>query len=609
MNGEAAASCTFFEKADPNFVRGVISGKILDQKQELGRNPLWRNVLVLRRVVLVLWLGVGMAGCANVVSPEGGARDQRPPKLVRVTPNDQSLNARPSRIVFEFDEYLQLKDPQAVRWGNIPPGPMEVQTRLRKLIIRLNPDSLSSNSTYGVDLGGSVADITEGNAISSLGYAFSTGPYLDSMECSGQVRDAQTDRPLEGITVALYPQEALPDLLRGDSIKPERWTVSNDSGFFVFRNLPNTIYTALAFRDPERDRLMGIRLPKAFVTEITPNMVPQRGHAVPDSGNANHNNGSANQDNGKVMRFSEDYDAQIDIRGALWSEEGSLVIVFRGSPHPVQAWCIQENGLIINGMGREIRGDSLWLHVPPRDGTRSTALKVRLTDQGKLDTLLKIENKELKTSVLKAEGPSVLTLGPTEAGALNLLCWNRPVHLVNNLLWCWQSSQGKEIPVEEGFREGNREAILRADFANNDFEADQWVLRIDSGAFEDGFGRPCRPFVGNLPKIADLATLMLLADSLVLEWDKEEQLVLGLWTGNGRLVASKTFKTLQDAQNPWIVEGLLPSKYQISVLEDRNFNGIWDAACFRILRQPEIVRWLSRDLELKPGWTTELRWR
>jgi hypothetical protein len=585
---EAAASFLFFVKADSITVKGVMSNELIQQNDEPEGNALLR-------VLIALWFSFGIAGCANVVSPDGGARDQRAPQLVRVTPPDQSLNTRPRRIVFEFDEYIQLKDPQAVRWGNVPAGSFEAQTRLRKLIIRLNPDSLALNSTYGVDLGGSVADITEGNAISSLGYAFSTGTYLDSLQWTGQIRDAQSDLPLRGITIALYPKQVLPALLRGDSIRPERWTVSNDSGFFVFRNLPNTIYTALAFKDPERDLFLGIQLPKAFVTEITPG-------TVPDSGNPN--SGSAN-----AMWFSEDYDAQIDIRSALWSEGGSLVIIFRGSPWPVEARGIQENGLIINGMGREIRGDSLWLHVPPRVGALSTGLKVRLTDQGKLDTLLKIDNKELTARVLNAAGPAVVTLGLSEAGALNLLRWNRPVHLANPLLWCWQSGQGKEIPVENEFLAGGQEGTLRVDFANNDFAPDQWVLRIDSGAFEDGFGRPCRPFVGKINQISDLAAMMLVKDSLVAGWETKEQRVVGLWTLAGKLVASKAFRTQQEAQTPWVVDGLLPGKYKISVLEDRNLNGIWDASSYRKLRQPEILRWLSRDLELKPGWTTELRWR
>jgi hypothetical protein len=115
--------------------------------------------------------------------------------------------------------------------------------------------------------------------------------------------------------------------------------------------------------------------------------------------------------------------------------------------------------------------------------------------------------------------------------------------------------------------------------------------------------------VGKINQISDLAAMMLVKDSLVAGWETKEQRVVGLWTLAGKLVASKAFRTQQEAQTPWVVDGLLPGKYKISVLEDRNLNGIWDASSYRKLRQPEILRWLSRDLELKPGWTTELRWR
>ncbi|MFM7032476.1 MAG: Ig-like domain-containing protein [Bacteroidota bacterium] len=546
------------------------------------------NFAVVSRIVGWIGLGLGIVGCANVVNPDGGARDQTPPKLLRVTPPDQSLNTWPRQIVFEFDEYIQLKDPQAVRWGNVPAGTVKAQARLRKLIIRLNPDSLSPRSTYGVDLGGSVADITEGNAISSLGFAFSTGDYLDSLQWSGQVRDAETDLPLRGITVALYPQAVWPSLLQGDSIKPERWTLTNDSGFFVFRNLPNISYTVLAFRDPERDRLFGKQLPKAFLSEL------QAG---------------ATGDSGEVMYFSEDFDAQTNIRNTLWSDAGSLAIIFRGSPKPVQAWGIQENGLVLQGMGQEISGDTLWVHVPPNLGALAPKFALRLSAEGNLDTLCTIEPKPLSSKVMGLGGPGVLMWGASDFGALRRLRWDRAVHMVDPLAWCWQSDQGKEIPVEGDFFTGTQEISLRVDFANNDFAPEKWVLRIDSGAFEDGYGRHNKSFLGKLQETERLSTVILRADSLLSEWQNEEHRVVSLWTSSGRWVASHIFRNLEESASPWIVDGLLPGKYKISLLEDRNRNGRWDAAWFKALRQPEKIKWLSRDLELKPGWTTELRWR
>ncbi len=546
------------------------------------------NFEVVSRIVGWIGLVLGTVGCANVVNPDGGAKDQTPPLLVRVTPPDQSLNTRPRQIVFEFNEYIQLKDPQAVRWGNVPAGTVEAQARLRKLIIRLNPDSLSPQSTYGVDLGGSVADITEGNAISSLGFAFSTGDYLDSLQWSAQVRDAETDLPLRGITVALYPQAVWPSLLQGDSIKPERWTLTNDSGFFVFRNLPNTIYTALAFRDPERDRLFGKQLPKAFLSEL------QAG-AIGDSG--------------EVLYFSEDLDAQTNIRNTLWSDAGSLAIIFRGSPKPVQVWGVQENGLVLKGMGQEIRGDTLWVHVPPNLGALAPKFALRLSAEGNLDTLCTIEPKPLSPKVMGLAGPGVLMWGASDFGALRRLRWDRAVHMADPLAWCWQSDQGKEIPVEGDFFTGTQEISLRVDFLNNDFAPEKWVLRIDSGAFEDGYGRHNKSFLGKLQETERLSTVILRADSLIAEWQNDEHRVVSLWTSSGRWVASQTFRNLEESATPWIVDGLLPGKYKISLLEDHNRNGRWDAAWFKALRQPEKIKWLSRDLELKPGWTTEIRWR
>jgi hypothetical protein len=260
-------------------------------------------------------------------------------------------------------------------------------------------------------------------------------------------------------------------------------------------------------------------------------------------------------------------------------------------------------------MGQEIRGDTLWVHVPPRLGALAPHFALRLGAEGNLDTLCTIEPKALISKEMGLAGPGVLMWGASDFGALRRIRWDRAVHLADSLSWCWQSDQGKEIPVVGEFLAMTQEFVLGVDFANNDFAPEKWVLRIDSGAFEDGFGRYNKSFVGKLQQTERLATVILQADSLLSEWNNEEHRVVSLWTSHGRLLASQLFRSREEIATPWIVDGLIPGKYKISILEDRNRNGRWDSGWFRALRQPEKIKWLSRDLELKPGWTTELRWR
>ena len=284
--------------------------------------------------------------CANIVPPDGGAKDQTPPRLIRVTPPDQSVGQRPDRLVFEFDEYVQVKDPSLVRWGLVPRGRNELRTRLKRVYLILDSDSLEEASTYSVDLGGAVSDLTEGNVLSKLTYAFSTGTYLDSLSLQGRIRDARSGMPVKNLTVGLYAD-------RSESVMPLRWTLADDSGRFVFRNLPTRIYRLVAFEDPERDKVYGPDQPKAFTGFLDPTV-----------------------DTAVLLPlFAQDEEASTRLRRWKWSEDGSLALVFYGKPYAIKVRAVNEDGLLIYGAQTRVSGDTLWVSVPPQ-GESSFALRV-----------------------------------------------------------------------------------------------------------------------------------------------------------------------------------------------------------------------------------------
>ncbi|MAN87036.1 MAG: hypothetical protein CL555_09385 [Algoriphagus sp.] len=49
--------------------------------------------------------------CAKQSTPQGGPRDEDPPKLLEANPKDQSINIKPEEIVLVFDEYIKLDNP------------------------------------------------------------------------------------------------------------------------------------------------------------------------------------------------------------------------------------------------------------------------------------------------------------------------------------------------------------------------------------------------------------------------------------------------------------------------------------------------------------------
>lgn len=193
--------------------------------------------------------------CAQIVAPTGGPRDTLPPVLLSAVPPDSSLHFKANKIELGFDEFIQLKDVQ--KQMIIAPNPKkqpEMQVKLRTLTIKWK-DSLAPNTTYIINMGDAIEDFNEGNPLKNFRYVFSTGDYLDSLEISGRIVDANTGLPDSLMAIMLYN---IPDTGHiGDSIvsqeKPVYYTRSKGDGTFLFQNLPHRTFKLFALNDANGD--------------------------------------------------------------------------------------------------------------------------------------------------------------------------------------------------------------------------------------------------------------------------------------------------------------------------------------------------------------------
>lgn len=199
----------------------------------------------------ILLLLLSVFGCARIVAPTGGPKDVTPPKVVKCVPKNFSPNFKGNQFAVTFDEYIQL--------GNfnqdllISPPMENIPTyRIKKktLIIKFK-DPLKPNTTYTVNFGQSIKDLTEGNILNNFSYVFSTGKYVDSMSLRGQVLSALEHTPEKNITVMLYknnndtiPLDSLPFF-----VKPYYVSKTNKNGKFRFSGLADTTYLLFALKD------------------------------------------------------------------------------------------------------------------------------------------------------------------------------------------------------------------------------------------------------------------------------------------------------------------------------------------------------------------------
>jgi hypothetical protein len=145
-----------------------------------------------------------LSGCANIIPPTGGPRDSLPPVLVSAIPETNSLLFTGNRIVFTFDEYVELKEAQTnVVVSPFPKVSPIIESKLKTVSVKLK-DTLEPNTTYTINFGNSIRDINEGNILRNFSYSFSTGSSIDSMECSGIVKLASNGKVDSTLIVMLH---------------------------------------------------------------------------------------------------------------------------------------------------------------------------------------------------------------------------------------------------------------------------------------------------------------------------------------------------------------------------------------------------------------------
>lgn len=178
-------------------------------------------------------------GCANRVSPSGGEKDTTPPVVLKQDPPNRTVNFEAKTISLRFNEFIQLNNPQSEIF--ISPFMKErpdFKLRGKTLTIKFK-QALLPNTTYTLNFGKSLQDLTEGNPLSNYEYAFSTGNHIDSLSIQGKVIAAYNNEPVKDVLVLVYANGA--DTLF-TTAPPAQITRSDEQGNFKISNLAAQTY-------------------------------------------------------------------------------------------------------------------------------------------------------------------------------------------------------------------------------------------------------------------------------------------------------------------------------------------------------------------------------
>ena len=206
-----------------------------------------RNISILFILILII------ASCAKVSSPAGGPRDEQPPRVLSIIPENESVNFEDRSFEVTFDEYFILDNVNQVLMISPPLNERpEIKTRGKKLIVELDEDEvLLENMTYSFNFLDCIKDLNENNPLENFKYVFSTGDVIDSLSVTGHIYDALTLEAGEEILVLLHSEMA--DTVP-QTLLPVYVTRASDNGDFRIDNIAAGEYKIYGLKDDNNNK-------------------------------------------------------------------------------------------------------------------------------------------------------------------------------------------------------------------------------------------------------------------------------------------------------------------------------------------------------------------
>ncbi|MFD0977441.1 Ig-like domain-containing protein [Salinimicrobium gaetbulicola] len=520
-------------------------------------------------LIMILVVSV-FAACAKRGTPDGGPKDEVPPKYVRAKPENFTTNFDAREIRIYFDEYIKMNDPQ--RQIIISP-PMDPRPEITPLgtaskSIRINiSDTLQPNTTYTINFGRSITDNNEGNPLDYFTYAFSTGPYIDSLTVSGNVSDALLKVPDPFISVMLYEVDSTYNDSAVYNRIPRYITNTLDSATtFQLKNLKEGTYQLVGMRDVNNNYTFEPGTDKiAFADEYI--TIPTE--SVFD-----------------LILFKELVDFKFT--KPQQKSEQHLLFGYVGKPQPdslnIELLTPKPEGFT-STITKDADKDTLHYWYKPAKVTDTLRFAVQMP--GYRDTLItRLKEMDRDSLQISFEPKSSINFEQD----LKIIP-NIPFSKTNDSLISITDKDTLPVPFKTRYDDWKNEYIITFD------KKESYIYRLTAlpGAFTDFFGKQ------NDTLKAQVRT-QALSDygNVVINLQNVEQfpVIVQLTTEKGDVQVEK-YSTGETSLN---FRNVKPGKYFLRLIYDSNANGIWDSGRFLERRQAEKVVYFEDVLDVRANW-------
>jgi hypothetical protein len=512
--------------------------------------------------------------CANQVAPTGGEKDVKPPHVSKSSPENLSTSFRGHDFNISFDEFIQLKD--ITKQLVVSPPLKSSPTTLIKgktLFVHFD-DTLRENTTYTVNFGNSVADITEGNAIENFQYVFSTGASIDSLRVTGKVEFAFNKKTEKGINVMLYQSQS-----DSASMKelPSYFAKTNESGEFSINNVADGNYQLVGLKDENSNY---------FFDNVS--------EAVSVSDNV-----QANQ-TGVLLRLFKEKSKQ-QLLKSFCEEAGKAVIIYsRPLENPSVTFLGDTSALKIFSIFYSDKKDSVIIWYRNR---QSDSLNMIVNSKSGSDTLsIRLKHFDEKAKQLSGRGVMFESGGEiiAEPNRATEIFLGKPIDKFDFSKIIFTEDSVLNTSATFSFAD-KMQTKLKIDFLQK--ENKKYSLLIPPATFTNIFGNTndTLKYIIKTKLLTDYGTLTLKLklpsegkNYLVQMVDESENVFLQR-SAKGDTTLHYTF--------------LNPKSYRLKIVEDANNNGEWDTGIFLEHIQPEYVFYYSESVTIRANWDVDVSWK
>ena len=510
---------------------------------------------------IVIGIALVAVGCAQVRGLNGGAKDVTPPKLLAQSIDSFATNVATNTLVLNFDEFVQAGAANEVI---VSPALKQPATLIcnKRLAILSWSDTLKANTTYTIEFGNAISDITEGNK-TSLNFVFSTGSTLDSASISGAVYDAVKGGVPEKATVILYSDSLMGSVAYAKKV--------NDKGEFVFNYLPKVNFHIAAFSDLNENRIWDENEVGDFIEApfSTQNNYPLNLRFSPK----------------KVEKITEEM-FKTDSVGSGFIV-GAYGMIEKIKLAPSTANVPFRYGSLNNS-------DTLFFATGGREGLAPSNNFEGVTysfNQQPADTLSVFVAKSPKLKKFKFSGS--IQQNPKE-----LILVKAPSYAVLKRNTCDITIKGIQASARIIETNSPLHYALEID-ANASELTGKGSLRILPGVWETAYGTTNDTLQLNFefPSAEKLGSLEL---SIPLLEDKSFKKFVELRNEKGAVVRKV------DYSETLVFSGIQPGKYTVRLVHDVNQNGQWDIADLQQKIRCEPVSVFSKPIEVRANWSVKV---